>query len=149
MAPGGAGVLPYLGRLSQRRHHHVDFSIPVEIPKSGSAVRSWRLKTGAGVLECLITLIHEDTVRIFVMARLEQLNAIVDVRIRAEQVLPAIVVEIEQAVAPAAQIPAQSGHAARIGGVHERTFPLVAEQRNSFTLQRSHSDIPQTPVLPI
>ena len=83
------------------------------------------------------------------MARLEQLNAIVDVRIRAEQVLPAIVVEIEQAVAPAAQIPAQSGHAARIGGVHERTFPLVAEQRKSFTGQGSDADIRQAVVIVI
>ena len=67
---------------------------------------------GRNVAKLTVAEIGENAIGLLVDRRLEHLDAIVDVRVRSEEVFPAVVIEIEEADAPAAVVSAQRGQAA-------------------------------------
>src|SRR5260370_41792282 len=87
--------------------------------------------TGTYIGEFAVLEIRENHVRLLdtgspVSARIE------DVGRRHEQIFPAIVVEIEYSVAPAALVPCRRGHTAFARDFLKKTFTSFAKQAQCF-----------------
>ena len=100
----GADVLPKFRRLTKGANDHVDFSIVIKVRKGAAAVRTRKIKARfqRNVAERAVSKIREETVGLFVVRGSKKINQVVDVGVGREQVFPAVIVEIEEAVAPAA-----------------------------------------------
>ena len=96
-----ADVFPELGGRAQRGHHRIDAAVAIEIGERGAAMRLHQREArfGGDVLK-YASRVGEHAVGFLVHRRLEHLDPVVHVRVGGEQVLPAVVVEIEQAELP-------------------------------------------------
>ena len=99
------------------------------------------------VLKGAVAPVQEDSVVLLVLGRLEPLDAIVDVRVGSEKVLPAVIVEIEHADSPSAVLSALDRHAARVGRILEQSRPCIPNKRKGFAGQRVKSDVGQSIVI--
>src|SRR5438094_78527 len=93
-----------VSRLTKGGHAHVDYSLVIKFRKGAAAVRTRKIKAlfQRYVAERAVSKIHEETVGLFVVRGSKKINQVVDVGVGREQVLPLVIVEIEEAVAPAA-----------------------------------------------
>src|SRR5206468_7461116 len=66
---------------------------------------------------------------------------------RREHILPAVVVEVDEAHAPAAAAGAREADAARKSRVPKEAFALVAEQRKSLAGERGDDEVRQAVVV--
>src|SRR2546427_7138304 len=131
----GAHILPKLRRAAQRGYDRINLAVVVEVGEGGATVRARRLEVGTGggghVLERPVAEAHENAVRLAVMVHGKPFDVVGDVRIRREHVLPAVVVQVDEAHAPAAAPGARETNAARISFVAKGALALVAGQRQS------------------
>ena len=99
-------VVKQLHRTVQHRDDHVDVAVIVEVSESDSTVRGVLRKIGAGagthILKLAVAQIAKDRIRLRVLALGNQAADIVEnIGARHKQVLPAIVVEVDDPVSPA------------------------------------------------
>ena len=140
------GVLPQLGGRAQRRHRDVDAAVVIEIRRGGAVMRrsggaEVRARVRRPVAKLAAAGVEEEAVRLFVDRRLERLDAIVDVRVRGEQILQAVVVQIDEQRGPAAQLRADHREAARLRRFDERAAALIAIERKRLAGQRRQMDV--------
>ena len=98
-------VVEKLDLPAKHSDHHVDASIIIEVSKGHAAVSRLDLKIWSGrgtdVLKLGVAEVSEDGIRFRVAARWDEFADVVHhVGPGDKQVLPAIVVEVEHAVAP-------------------------------------------------
>src|SRR2546422_6084786 len=88
------------------------------------------------VLEDPIASAGENAVRQLVLGGLEQLHGVVDVPIRREQVLPAIVIQIEQAGTPPAVRQAECIKLAAVAPTAKSDLRSIAKKRERLSGER-------------
>src|SRR5207302_3080649 len=139
----GTDVLPKFRRLAKRADDHVDFSIVVKIRKSAAAVRACKIKARfqRNVAERTVSKIREKTVGLFVVGGPKKINQVVDVRISREQVLPAVIVEIEEAIAPATARRGECREPTLVRRVLKRTFGQILKQGKCLARQGCNVEI--------
>src|SRR5262252_4915840 len=123
----GADVLPKLCRLTESAHDHIDFSVVVKIGKGASPVCARKIKASFDryIAERSVPEIGEETVGLLVVRGSKKIDQVVHIGICGEQVLPAIIVEIEETVAPAAARGGERGKPALVGHLLKGTFAEV------------------------
>jgi hypothetical protein len=84
------------------------------------------------VLEAAVAEVAEDSVRLAVAVGLEAVDRVVDVRVGREEVLEAVVVQVDERVAPAAARLDRGGQPRAIAHVLELALAEVAEERKAF-----------------
>src|SRR5699024_4009254 len=85
--------------------------------------------------------VGEQAVGFLVHRGLESIDAVIYMGVGGEQVLPAVVVEIEEAESPAAMPQGQRADAGFQGSVDEVAFAGIAKYRIGFTGERGNEDV--------
>ncbi len=96
---------------------------------------------GRGILERAVTQAAEDAVGLPVRIVLELLDLVVHVRVGGEDVLPPVVVEVEEAVPPPAARRHQPAEPAGMRDVLEEALPHVPVQREALPRERGDMDV--------
>jgi len=91
-------------RAVQNCNHRIYASVIIYVSKGDSAMWRGQLEVGAGlaadVLEFAVSQIAQNRVGLFILAIAKLRNVIENVAAGDEQVLPSVVVEIEDSVSP-------------------------------------------------
>src|SRR5215831_9988101 len=98
-------VLPKLRGFAERRHYRVDPAVAIEVGEGRAAMGpDQRQARFVGNVLKYSTRVGEYRVLLAIHRRVRQLHAVIHMRIRAEQILPAVVVKIENAQPPTAVV---------------------------------------------
>src|SRR5437867_6286553 len=108
----------------------------VEVGEGASAMGSCDLESFArlpgDIAESSVPEVGEDTVGLLVVDGDEEIDLVVHVRVGREKVLPAVVIEIEKAVAPAALRRRQRAEPAGVSRLLEHAISGVLQQRGGL-----------------
>ena len=145
-----ASVHPDLGGTGERRGDHVDSSVAVQIGKGAASVPRRRRGVEPGLFGQGLPLSAGAQVtkhRVVLVNALARLRERPDVSPRDEQVLPAVVVEIEQPGTEACHVQGQDAHPAFAGDLPERPLTRVQVQGKSLIVQGDQGDVRESVVV--
>src|SRR5260370_4026891 len=129
-----ADVLPDFRRFAQAGYDDVDPAVAIQVREGAAPVCPDSVLAGRGGLigKRAVSQIPEYAIRLFVYGRFELLHHIVHVRICGEQILPTVIIEIEETNSPSAVPDSQRSKPAGMSRLRERSLAQILEQRKCF-----------------
>ena len=104
---------------------------------------------GAYILKGCVPQVLEDAIGLSVLLLRVHVRVFADVRVSAEQILVAIVVEIIDSRTPPAHLEAGESDAGFVGSHRENFSVLVAKERKRFAAERRYEKAGSTAVAPV
>jgi tetratricopeptide (TPR) repeat protein len=127
------------------RNDNVDFAVVIEVRESAPTMRARCLKILARlsrrVLEGPVSEIRKNAVWLFILRGLKHFHVVVDVRARGEQVFPSVIVQVEEARAPAAALDREGREPRAVSRVFEQAATEVTKKRERLIRQTHDADV--------
>src|SRR5215470_18448015 len=106
-------------------------------------------RLGRYVPEGPISEIRKNAVWLLISRSLEHFHIVVNVRARGEQIFPSVIVQVEEAGAPAAALDREDREACAVSRVLEQAAPEVMKKRKRLVRQIYDADVRTTVVVVI
>src|SRR5487761_1149827 len=146
-------VVKQFRRAPYRRHDDVNPAVIVQIAESAAAMSGGKRHSGASlsahVLKSPILAILEDRIRLPVLLTRIQIGILAHMRIGAEQIFVSVIVEVVNAVAPAAHLEGRESHFCLVGVRVEESISFVQIERKHLTAEVSHEKVRLAVVVPV
>src|SRR6266849_3376928 len=122
-------------RTAESGQNDIDKTIVVDVAERGAACSNRRRHTGIGAFEMAVMIQREQRQFLISQRSVDLLNVIEDVALGNEKILPAVVVEIFQAHAPAGTARSKSAEASLQALIGESASAVVVIQAVEFARQ--------------
>src|SRR5262249_23344584 len=107
----GTDIAPQFNRACEGGDYHIHFSIVIEIGEGAAAMRPRDLKTLArltrSVGKCAIAKVDKHAVGLPVLMPPKKVDIVGHWGVGGEQVLPAVIIQVHESIAPAAALRAE------------------------------------------
>src|SRR6266851_424543 len=134
MATGGS-VEKQHRRTAESGQNNIHKTIVIDVAERGAACSNRRRHTGIGAFEMAVMIQREQRQFLISQRSIDLLNVIEDVALGNEKILPAVVVEIFQAHAPAGTARSKSAEASLQALIGESASAVVVIQAVEFARQ--------------
>src|SRR6266853_2880986 len=128
-------------RTAESGQNNIHKTIVIDVAERGAACSDRRRHTGIGAFEMAVMIQREQRQFLISQRSVDLLNVIEDVALGNEKILPAVVVEIFQAHAPAGTARSKSAEASLQALISESASAVVVIQAVEFTRQNGDDHV--------